>query len=203
MEEQNKQRGGFGNPFSVLTDKLNIRGKLMLAFLVMIVLTLAVIVIATVSQRFATKTIDELVQVHGKVARLSLDTEKTLKVMNAYEKDFLLNYNKIGIAAAKSQYLNRLITAGGEAYQKLYEIQLITPDAEKAAAQKAMDVINNYIATFMSTVNILERMVNPEFGELTKLRQAMDVLRKSVSVVNSVKIQALFQNLQHRLYHLH
>lgn len=195
MEEQNKKRGGFGNPFSVLTDKLNIRGKLMLAFLVMIVLTLAVIVIATISQRFATKTIDELVQVHGKVARLSLDTEKTLKVMNVYEKDFLLNYNKIGIAAAKSQYLNRFIAAGGEAYQKLYEIQLITPDAEKAAAQKAMDVINNYIATFMSTVNILERMVNPEFGELTKLRQAMDVLRKSVSAVNSVKIQALFQNL--------
>lgn len=195
MEEQIKKSGGFGNPFSVLTDKLNIRGKLMLAFLVMIVLTLAVIVIATISQRFATKTIDELVQVHGKVARLSLDTEKTLKVMNAYEKDFLLNYNKIGIAAAKSQYLNRLITAGGEAYQKLYEIQLITPDAEKAAAQKAMDVINNYIATFMSTVNILERMVNPEFGELTKLQQAMDVLRKSVSAVNSVKIQALFQNL--------
>lgn len=195
MEEQNKKRGGFGNPFSLLTDKLNIRGKLMLAFLVMIVLTLAVIVIATISQRFATKTIDELVQVHGKVARLSLDTEKTLKVMNVYEKDFLLNYNKIGIAAAKSQYLNRFIAAGGEAYQKLYEIQLITPDAEKAAVQKAMDVINNYIATFMSTVNILERMVNPEFGELTKLRQAMDVLRKSVSAVSSVKIQALFQNL--------
>jgi twitching motility protein PilJ len=191
MEEQIIKRGGFGNPFSVLTDKLNIRGKLMLAFLVMIVLTLAVIVIATISQRFATKTIDELVQVHGKVARLSLDTEKTLKVMNVYEKDFLLNYNKIG----KSQYLNRFIAAGGEAYQKLYEIQLITPDAEKAAVQKAMDVINNYIATFMSTVNILERMVNPEFGELTKLRQAMDVLRKSVSAVNSVKIQALFQNL--------
>ena len=78
MEEQSKQTGGFGNPFRALTDTLNIRGKLMLAFMVMIVLTLAVIVIATISQRFAKKTIDELVQVHGKIARLSLDTEKTV-----------------------------------------------------------------------------------------------------------------------------
>jgi twitching motility protein PilJ len=196
MEEQNKQSGGFRNPFSALTDKLNIRGKLMLAFLVMIVLTLAVIVIATTSQRFATKTIDELVQVHGKVARLSLDTEKTVKTMNGHEKDFLLNYNKIGIGEAKSQYLSRFIAAGGEAYQKLYEIQQVTPDAkEKAAAQKAMDAINNYLATFMSTVNILERQVNPEFGELTKLRQTIDGLRKSVGSVSSAKIQALFQNL--------
>jgi twitching motility protein PilJ len=196
MEEQNKQGGGFGNPFSALTNRFNIRGKLMLAFLVMIVLTLAVIVIATTSQRFATKTIDELVQVHGKVARLSLDTDKTVKTMNGHEKDFLLNYNKIGIVEAKSLYLSRFIAAGGEAYQKLYEIQQVTPDAkEKANAQKAMDAINNYLATFMSTVNILERQVNPEFGELTKLRQSVDVLRKSVGTVSSTKIQALFQNL--------
>lgn len=198
MEEQSKKSGGFGNPFSALTDKLNIRGKLMLAFLVMIVLTLAVIVIATTSQRFATQTIDELVQVHGKVARLSLDTDKTVKTMNSHEKDFLLNYNKIGIVEAKSLYLSPFIAAGGEAYQKLYEIQQVTPDAqEKGDAQKAMDAINKYIATFMSTVNILERQVNPEFGELTKLRQSIDVLRKTVSTVTSAKIQA---NLQSLLY---
>jgi len=200
MEEHNKERGGFANPFAVLTDKLNIRGKLMLAFAVMIILTLAVIVIATISQRFANKTIDELVQVHGKIARLSLDIEKTVKTMNGHEKDFLLNYNKVGIGAAKNQYLNTFIAAGGEAYQKLYEIQQATPEAkDKAAAQKAMDAINNYLGTFMSTVNILELQVNPEFGELTKLRQSVDVLRKTMATVVSPKLQALLQNL---LYHM-
>jgi len=200
MEEQSRQRSGFGNPFSVLTDKLNIRGKLMLAFAVMIILTLAVIVIATISQRFANTTIDELVQVHGKIARLSLDIEKTVKTMNGHEKDFLLNYNKIGIGAAKAQYLNKFIAAGGDAYQRLYEIQQTTPEAkDKAAAQKAMDAINNYLATFMSTVNILELQVNPEFGELTKLRQSVDGLRKAMTTVISPKLQALFQTL---LYHM-
>ncbi|WP_310599238.1 methyl-accepting chemotaxis protein [Desulfobulbus sp.] len=200
MEQEKRQRRWFGNPFSVLTDKLNIRGKLMVAFAVMIILTLVVIVIATLSQRFANTTIDELVRVHGKIARLSLDIEKTVRVMNGYEKDFLLNYNRIGIAEAKNQYLNKFIAAGGEAYQKLYEIQQSPIDAkEKASAQHAMDAINNYLATFMSTVNILELQVNPEFGELTKLRQSVDILRQSMATVASPTLQALFQSL---LFHM-
>lgn len=196
MEEQSKKRGGVGNPFSALTERLNIRGKLMLAFLVMITLTLVVIAIATVSQRFATKTIDELVQTHGKVARLSLETDKKVKEMSIHEKDFLLNYNKIGITEAKNLYLNRFIAAGGEAYQILYAIQQVTPDSqEQDNAQKAIDAINNYVATFMSTVNILERQVNPEFGELAKLRQSLAALQNTVGKVSSTKFQGDLQNL--------
>ena len=196
MEEQGKRMGGLRNPFSALTEKLNIRGKLMLAFMVMITLTLAVIIIATLSQRFAKKTIDELVLVHGKIARLSLDTDKTLKIMYGLEKDLLLNFNKIGIQKAKSQYLNTFIAAGGEAYQKLYDIQQTMPNVkEKAAAQDAMNAINNYLAAFISTVNILELRVDPEFGELTKLQQTVTNLRKSMTTIDLPKVQIHFQNL--------
>ena len=200
MEEQGKRTGGLGNPFSALTDKLNIRGKLMLAFLVMIVLTIAVIVIATFAERNVKKEIDKLVLVHGKIARLSLDADKTLKVMQAHEKDFLINYNKIGIAEAKAQYLNKFIAAGGDAYQKLYEIQKITPDVQgKGEAQTAVDAINNYLAAFVSTANILELRVNPEFGELTKLQQTVDALRKTMGTVESAKLQSLFQTTLYRM----
>lgn len=196
MEEQNKQTGEGGSPFSALTDKINIRGKLMLAFLVMIILTLAVIIIATISQQFAKKTIDELVQVHGRIARLSLDVDKTLKVMYGYEKDLLLNHTMIGIQEAKNQYLNKFIAAGGEAYQKLYDIQQITPGKQdKDSVQKAMDATNNYLGAFISTVNILERRVDPEFGELAKLQQAVDTLRKSMSAIDSSRVQFLFQSV--------
>ncbi len=200
MEEQGRRSGGFRNPISALTDRLNIRGKLMLAFTVIIALTLVVIVIATISQRFAKKTIDELVQVHGKIARLSLDTDKSLKIMQGYEKDFLLNYSQIGVEEAKNTYLNKFIATGGEAYQKLYEIQQTALDSrEKGDAQKALNAINNYIAAFISTVNIIELRVNPEFGELTKLQQTVAVLRKSMGAVDSSRLQILFQNLLYNL----
>lgn len=200
MEEQGKQSGGFRNPFAALVENFTIRGKLMLAFSVMIALTLAVVVIASISQRFAKSTIDELVSVHGKIARLSLDTDKTLKIMSSHEKDLLLNYSQIGIQEAKAQYLSKFIAAGGETYQKLFEIQQLAPtEQEKRAAQQAMDAINNYLAAFIATVNILELRVDPEFGELTKLQQTVDALRKSARGVESLKMQVHFQDLLYRL----
>lgn len=200
MEEQSTKIGRVGNPFSALTDKFNIRGKLMLAFFVMIALTLVVIIIATISQQFAKQTIDELVLVQGRIARLSLDTEKTLQVMHGYEKDFLLNYNRVGIQEAKDLYLNSFIAAGGEVYQKLFDIQQIAPDADgKGLAQSAMDAINAYLAAFISTVNILELRVDPEFGESAKLQQNVEGLRKSVPMVDSSRLQVSFQNLLYTL----
>lgn len=206
MEEQGKQPEGRSGSFSLFPKQLGIRGKLLLAFSVMISLTIAIIVIAGFSERFAKKTIDELVQIHGQVARLSLDTDKTLKIMHGFEKDLLLNYSEIGIQEAKNRFLGQFIVSGGDAYQKLFSIQQIALNAqEKAAAQNAMDSINNYMAAFIATVNILELRVNPEFGELTKLQQAVDALRSTAKSIESGKYQGalgdLFYQLQQYMLH--
>lgn len=201
MEERDKQPERVGGPFSVFTEHLGIRGKLMSAFSIMIALTLAVIVVATFSQRFAQKTIDELVSVHGRIARLSLDADKTLQLMTGYEKDLLLNYSQLGISEAKTLYLGPFIASGGEAYQKLATIQQLTPnEQDKATVQKAIDAINTYLASFIATVNILELRVNPEFGELTKLDQSIDALRKSAASLDAVKLQVLFEELMNHTH---
>jgi twitching motility protein PilJ len=206
MEEQDKQQERLGGSFSLFPKQLGIRGKLLLAFSVMISLTIAIIVIAGFSERFAKKTIDELVQIHGQIARLSLDTDKTLKIMHGFEKDLLLNYSDIGIQEAKNRFLGPFIVSGGDAYQKLFAIQQIAPNAaEKTAAQNAMESINNYIAAFIATANILELRVNPEFGELTKLQHAVDALRNTAKSMESQKNQVLIGDLLFQLqqYMLH
>jgi twitching motility protein PilJ len=165
--------------------RLNIQGKLMLACMAMISLTLVVSVIAFISQRFAQSTIDNVVQVQGKIARLSLETDNKLKLMAGHEKDFFLNYKGVGIQEAKKQYLNGVITEGGETYKILYEIQKIAQTTEERnAAQLAMDAINEYLGAFISTVNILELRVDPEFGELVKLTESGDKLRQAVKESN-------------------
>lgn len=206
MEEQDKQQERLGGTFSLFPRQLGIRGKLLLAFSVMISLTIAIIVIAGFSERFAKKTIDELVQIHGQIARLSLDTDKTLKIMHGYEKDLLLNYPDIGIQEAKNRFLGPFIASGGEAYQKLFAIQQIAPNAqEKTAAQTAMESINTYMAAFIATVDILELRVNPEFGELTKLQHAVDALRATEKSMELQKHQVLVGDLlfQMQQYMLH
>ncbi|WP_051305159.1 methyl-accepting chemotaxis protein [Desulfogranum mediterraneum] len=169
---------------------LKIRGKLMLAFMAMISLTLVVSSIAFFSQQFAQKTVDKVVQVHGKIERLSLETDKGLSLMANYEKDFFLNYRQVGIQEAKDLYLNKLIAEGGKTYKTLYAIQqLAVNDADRASAQSAMEAINEYLSALLGTVSILELRVDTEFGELIKLEQSGEALNLILAGVNDKSLQ--------------
>jgi twitching motility protein PilJ len=173
-----------------------IRSKLIWAFMTLIALTLVVIAITLVSQTYTQRTINDLVLVHGKIARLSLETEKNLRLMQGYEKDLLLNHKKIGIRKAKELYLNPFVEYGGEAYQTLYEIQqLATTPQDVDAAQSAMDSINEYLSAFVGTVNIIELRVDEEFGELVKLHQSMAHLREMILNSGIQEIEKPFYSL--------
>lgn len=178
------------NPGSA--GSLSIRSKLLLAFMLMIALTLAVSAITLFSQKAANKTVDALVQVHGKIARLSLQTEKTLRIMQTLEKDFLIKQQIIGIQEAKTKYLVPFTESGGQAYQYIYQIQELAADqGEIDAAQTAMDAINEYLSTFIGTVNILELRVDPEFGELVKLKASVETLKNGIETFDDVTLENL------------
>ncbi len=178
---------------SQLAGRRKIRTKLLWSFMTLIVLTLVVIAITLISQTYAQKTIEALVQVHSKIARLSLETENTLRIMQRNEKDFLLNHEKKGIREAKELYLNPFIALGGEAYRTLYQIQqLVKSPKDVDLAQTAMDSINEYLSAFVGTVNILELRVDKEFGELVKLRQSLDNVGTTVASLNLSPVQSSF-----------
>lgn len=182
---------------SQLKGRQKIRTKLLWSFMTMIALTLVVIAITLISQTYAQKTIEALVQVHGKIARLSLETENTLRVMQRYEKEFLLNHEKKGIREAKDLYLNPFIALGGEAYRTLYQIQQLAKNPKDIdVAQTAMDSINEYLSAFVGTVNILELRVDKEFGELVKLRQSLDNLGATLASLNLAPVQNSFYLLK-------
>lgn len=175
---------------SQLAGRQKIRTKLLWSFMTMIAFILAVIAITLISQTYAQKTLQALVQVHGKIARLSLETENTLRVMQRYEKDFLLNHEQKGIREAKELYLNPFIALGGEAYGTLYQIQQLSQTPQQIdSAQTAMDSINEYLSAFVGTVNILELRVDKEFGELVKLQQSLDALGATVAALNLPPVQ--------------
>jgi len=182
---------------SQVPGRRKIRTKLLWSFIILIAMTLAVIAITVISQTYAQKTIEDLVQVHGRIARLSLETENTLRVMQRYEKDFLLNHENKGIREAKELYLNPFIALGGDAYRTLYQIQqLAKTPKDVGVAQTAMDSINEYLSAFVGTVNILELRVDKEFGELVKLRQSLNNLGATAASVNLIPVQNGFTLLQ-------
>ncbi|OGR17034.1 MAG: hypothetical protein A2X81_01590 [Desulfobacterales bacterium GWB2_56_26] len=197
MDGKSREPGVQDSVSSQLAGHRKIRAKLLWSFSALIALTLVVIAITLISQTFAQRTIDDLVRVHGKVARLSLETEKTLRVMQGLEKDFLLNHDKIGIREAKEIYLNPFIASGGEAYRTLYQIQQLAKTPQDSdAAQTAMDSINEYLSAFVGTANILELRVDKEFGELVKLRQSLDNLGASAAGLGQSTVQNGFYQLK-------
>ncbi|MBM9536455.1 methyl-accepting chemotaxis protein [Desulfobulbus alkaliphilus] len=196
MKEQSTPKKSIGNPFSAVIGRLKIQGKLILAFFVMIALILGVSILAVISQHFTQQTIDDAVAVQGRVVRLSLEAEKTFQMMQGVEKDFLLNYSRIGMQEAKDRYMHAFIAAGEKINENLFDIQQIAPgELETDLARDAMYAINTYLATFISSVQVLEVYVDPEVDELTNLQQFIEVLRRSVSMVDSSQVQLSFQKV--------
>lgn len=174
-----------------------IQGKLLWSFMIIIALTLLVIAITLISQTYARQTINDLVQVHGKIARLSLETENTLRVMQGYEKDFLLQHERLGIREAKEKYLDPFISRGGQTYKTLTEIQSLAVSPEdKQQAELATDSINEYLSAFVGTVDILERRVDKEFGELVNLEASVVALGEATKATPSTKVQNQFYLLK-------
>ncbi|WP_419175145.1 methyl-accepting chemotaxis protein [Desulfosediminicola sp.] len=200
MESKSKGAEAKSTLFSRLASSFSIRSKLMLAFFVMILLTLSVSAITLVSQTIANKTIDDLVNIHGTIARLSLETEKHLRMMQSYEKDFLIKYKSIGIQEAKDTYLSPFTDHGGQSYQTIYQIQqLATSQADIDTAQTAMQSINEYLSAFIGTVNILELRADPEFGELIKLEESAAALHATVETLDSMALSNAYFQLQNTL----
>lgn len=199
MEIENNEVQVKRSLFTKLTGNLSIRNKLLIAFMIMILLTLAVSAVTIVSNQQSQKTIDNLVQIQSKVARLSFQTENSLRIMHEYEKDFLLNYQKIGIQEAKTKYMLPFTEKGGETYQTLYEIEQIVAEADTGSfqsAQKAMDAINEYLSSFIGTVNILELRYDKEFGELVKLDEALNALNEEIEELDDRIIEDNFGEIK-------
>ncbi len=197
MDGKNQKPGEYDDIVFKTVGHRKIRNKLLWSFTTLIALTLAVIAITIISQNYTQRTIRDLVEVHGKIARLSLQTEKNLRIMQGYEKDLFLNHEKIGIRKAKELYLNPFVEYGGEAYRTLYQIQeLATSPQDIDAAQSAMDSINEYLSAFVGTVNILELRVDKEFGELVKLKQSLAVLGNTAIAIESFPFNNAFYQLK-------
>jgi twitching motility protein PilJ len=189
MDGKNNKPGVQDGKVLKKVGRRKIRGKLIWSFSALIALTLAVIALTVISQTSIQKTINEQVLVQGKIARLSLETEKILGLMQRYEKDFFLNHEKIGIGKAKELYLDPLVENGDEAYQTLSQIRQLAPTPQDAdAAQSAIDSIREYLDILVGTVNILEQRMDDETGELVKLRQSLEAVETTVVAAGSSSV---------------
>ncbi|MCK5718133.1 MAG: hypothetical protein KAH77_11640, partial [Thiomargarita sp.] len=89
-------------------NNLKIRKKLLLAFMLMIALSLITSIIALSSyQRIGMNMVD-LIDGEGKISDLSLKIQTAMLLARRYEKDYLLRYKQVGFKAAREKYLTKI-----------------------------------------------------------------------------------------------
>ena len=99
MEEQMKTDGS-SSLLSRLTGNLGIRGKILLGFMAILALTAIIAAVALIGQRYSNNTVDQMINVHNRVALLSLETQGHVGDMFQQDALFRQNYAVIGLQIA-------------------------------------------------------------------------------------------------------
>lgn len=138
--------------------KLNIRNKLLAAFMVMIALTVTVSVIALISQNNAQATVNALVNVHGQISNLSQQSTIDMLEARRHEKDYLLRYQETTFEEARATYVASLQTTITSIREDMAAIRALTTEADTLAAITAIEAASaEYETTFLATVALIEQ----------------------------------------------
>ena len=88
--------------------------------------------------------------VHMRRAELAQEISQTMLAARQAEKDYLLNYSRLGFADARGQYVNQIDEYIGDINQLGQELQALPGGSEQTVAATAdlLDTANQYQKNF-------------------------------------------------------
>ncbi len=182
MASATKKPKGKESLLAKSTGNLGIRSKLLLTFLAMpvlgvLIVTLAILFAPQILEQYSLKKADDQIEKEQTILDYTFFVEKSLSTMQRLEKDFLLNYKKLGLQESKAKFMEPFEQQAGEVYQTLYKIQELTslPEDKEKVAQ-TMEAVNAYLSSFLETIEALKFQANKDFGELSKLEDTLNTL---------------------------
>ena len=202
MEEQMKTDGS-SSLLSRLTGNLGIRGKILLGFMAILALTAIIAAVALIGQRYSNNTVDQMINVHNRVALLSLETQGHVGDMFQQDALFRQNYTIIGLQAAKDEFLPKFTEAAGRAQETIIIMSgLVQAQQSRELSQKVLEILNTYSASFITTANSLDQKYDPEFGALARLRTILEDIESAVEKPEiSGEVALLFHHFESEYHH--
>ena len=89
-------------------NNLKIRSKLILAFLVIISLTIIISGIDLLGQNYMQNITAEILDVSEQITKLSLQSQNAMLKARQNEKDYFLRYKQFGFTKARLKYVNKV-----------------------------------------------------------------------------------------------
>ncbi len=162
------------------------RNKLLCAFLVMTGLIIVLSVLTWLNQAKAQAKIDDIAAVDFRLGRLGLEIGNTIQTAQGYQKDYLLQYQQLGVEKARAVYLKNFQTAVARIHQKTGEIKHVAIDPQDLEAVDTIDrAIDAYQTAFESVVTWLQNragfaaLLPAQVDSIDRGIQAVGYLRKA------------------------
>ncbi|NLZ16955.1 MAG: methyl-accepting chemotaxis protein [Desulfobulbaceae bacterium] len=197
MEEQVKA-GSRKSLLARITGSLRIRGKIILGFVTILLLTVIISAVALVGQQYNISTVNEMLNVHNRIAQLSLSVQTDVDNMFLQDAAFRLNYATQGLQEAKKEYFPKFFEAEALAQEKIITMStLMQNQQDRELIQEVLEIINSFSASFLYAANSLDQKFDHEIGLLARLAQALKEIEDFVEAPGTpIEAALLFRHLE-------
>lgn len=144
---------------------VSLRTKLIGGFIALIGLTAIAGTVSMLSQYYARAAINKLIDVDDKIGDLSLKSVTSIYKARRNEKDFLLQYRKLGFNDARARYVSLLQVQVADICGNMAAILQLTDDPD--LVQKALavqEVVRRYESGFLFVVELFGRLGHVKTG---------------------------------------
>ena len=166
-------------------NNLKIRSKLILAFIIVISLTVLISVVDLLSQHYIQTTTTELLDVYEQLAKLNLKSRNAMLMARRNEKDYLLRYKQLGFAKARAQYVAPVQAYVVAIHKYMDEMnELETHEEDFAIIATIKHSLAKYESTFLSVIDLLEKRGFQDTGLEGQFRNSIHAIEGSIKMRN-------------------
>ncbi|EDN71014.1 Response regulator receiver [Beggiatoa sp. PS] len=164
-------------------NNLKIRNKLILAFLVIITLFFMANMIALLGQNKIQATLTELFEVDSQIATLGRQSQNAMLIAQRNEKNYFLNYKKLGFEVARSKYVAQMQTDIFSIHKYMEEIRILETEAKHITETSLVkQTIAEYETTFLAVINLLEKRGFKDSGLEGLFRDSVHAIEEAVKI---------------------
>src|ERR1700726_1895210 len=138
-------------------NKLGLRAKLTFGFLLVLSSSVIVGTTSLFTEKRDGAAIERLLDTEMRIADLSRNSEGAMRLTRQNEKDFLLQYRRIGFDEAKARYATLLKVEVAEIHQNMDAIRHLVADESVIRQTRAMDeAMDQFEKKFLVTTELIK-----------------------------------------------
>jgi methyl-accepting chemotaxis protein len=139
-------------------NPLNLRAKLSLGFLLVLCSTVIVGTTSLFTEKHDGAAIERLLDTETRIGDLTDNSEGTMRLTRQNEKDFLLQYRRIGFDEAKARYATLLRVEVTEIHQNMDAVRHLVADESVIRQTRAIDqAMDQFEKKFLVTIELIKQ----------------------------------------------